>query len=237
MKGKLYLIPTPLTEMNDLDQIGQFVVERVRKISYFIVERSKTARQFIKACDHPLSQQDLVIFELDKHAKNKGIEEFLKPLEEGFDVGLMSEAGCPGIADPGAEVVKMAHVMDINVIPLVGPSSIFLALMASGLNGQSFQFAGYPPIDKKELKQYISTAEKNSQVNGMTYIFIETPYRNLNFYRNLVNQLNPGTLLCIAADITGPNEMIKTQTCRKWLSGKDPEINKIPAIFLFLVAQ
>src|SRR5690606_5241104 len=136
---------------------------RMRNISHFIVERSKTARQFIKACDHPISQQDLMIFELDKHAKESGIEEFLQPLEEGIDIGLMSEAGCPGIADPGAEVVKLAHSKNVTVVPLVGPSSIFLALMASGLNGQSFQFAGYPPIDKKDLKQYLSIAERNSQ--------------------------------------------------------------------------
>lgn len=237
MKGKLYLIPTPLTEMHDLTQIGHFVVERVRMISHFIVERSKTARQFIKACEHPISQQDLVIFELDKHSKKSGIEEFLRPLDEGFDMGLMSEAGCPGIADPGAEVVKMAHAKNIEVIPLVGPSSIFLALMASGLNGQSFQFAGYPPIDKKELKQYLSVAEKNSQANGITYIFIETPYRNLNFYHNLISQLSSSTLLCIASDITGSNEKIKTQSCSKWATEKEPDINKIPAIFLFLAAQ
>lgn len=233
MKGKLYLIPTPLTEMTDLTQIGKFVVDRVNRLSYFIVERSKTARQFIKACEHPVPQNELVVFELDKHAKTEGIEEFLRPLENGIDIGLLSEAGCPGIADPGAEVVRLAHQMNIEVIPLVGPSSLFLALMASGLNGQDFHFCGYPPVDKKILKQLLSASERNSHVNKTTYLFIETPYRNKSFYDNLVTFLQPGTRLCIAADITGVNEFIKTKTCAEWKKGKSPEIHKTPAIFLF----
>lgn len=234
MKGKLYLIPTPLTEMADLSQIGNFVVNRINQLSYFIVERSKTARQFIKACEHPLSQQDLHILELDKHAKTEGIQEFLRQIENGIDIGLLSEAGCPGIADPGAEVVSMAHLMHIEVVPLVGPSSIFLALMASGLNGQNFHFAGYPPIDKKALKQFLLSAEKNSRSNKTTYLFIETPYRNYSFYENLLTFLHPGTQLCIAADITGKNEFIRTKSCEIWKKGKKPDIHKTPAIFLFL---
>lgn len=234
MSGKLYLIPTPLTVMDDTSMIPASTIEVVRNVEFFIAERAKTARQFIKACQHPKSLQEISVVELDKHNKYSFDSSFLDPLIQGHDMGLLSEAGCPGVADPGAGVVEAAHRKNIEVIPLSGPSSLLLALMASGLNGQNFTFAGYPPIEKDGLKNTIQQYEKISSKNNTTYIFIETPYRNNAFTKSLVELLHHETLLCVAANIGAKDQYIATKTIKNWNKEKLPELHKIPTVFLFL---
>lgn len=234
MSGKLYLIPTPLTVMEDTSMIPVSTMEAVRSIDFFIAERAKTARQFIKACQHPRPQQEISVMELDKHNQYSFDASFLQPLAEGYNMGLLSEAGCPGVADPGAGVVEAAHSKGIEVIPLSGPSSLLLALMGSGLSGQSFTFAGYPPIEKDKLKHSLQQYEKISSKTGTTYIFIETPYRNNAFLKSLSELLHPDTSVCIAANIGAADQYISTKTVRSWNKGKLPELHKIPTVFLFL---
>jgi 16S rRNA (cytidine1402-2'-O)-methyltransferase len=234
MKGTLFLIPCPLGNMGDLEHIGPHIIECVKDLKYFVVERSKTAREFIKACKHPLPQQDLIIMEWDKHHPDEKLSEYIQPLLEGHSLGLISEAGAPGIADPGAALVALAHHHSIKIQPLTGPSSLFLALMASGLNGQKFQFHGYPPIEKAELKNYLLRLEKESRSSGCTQIFIETPYRNEKFLEALSHHLSPSTQLCIASSLTTKEEFIKTASIKEWKTIQRPLLHKKPTIFLFL---
>jgi 16S rRNA (cytidine1402-2'-O)-methyltransferase len=234
MKGTLYLIPCPLGDMKDLEQIGPHIVQRVQSLQYFVVERSKTAREFIKACEHPLSQQELSIMEWDKHQPDLKLKEFIQPLLEGHSVGLISEAGAPGIADPGASLVALAHQQAIRVQPLTGPSAIFLAMMASGLNGQQFKFNGYPPIDKSDLKSYLHQLERESSVRHCTQLFIEAPYRNEKFLEALLLHLSSSTLLCVARSLTTTEEFIHTASVKAWQSTDRPSLHKKPCIFLFL---
>ncbi len=234
MSGKLYLIPTPLTVMDDTSMIPESTKEIVRSVGFFIAERAKTARQFIKACQHPVSLQEISVVELDKHNKYSFDPSFLEPLIQGHDMGLLSEAGCPGVADPGAGVVELAHRKNIEVVPLSGPSSLLLALMASGLNGQNFSFVGYPPIEKDVLKNTIQQYEKTSSKNKTTYIFIETPYRNNAFLKSLLELLHQDTFLCVAANIGAVDQYISTKAVKNWNKEKLPELHKIPTVFLFL---
>jgi len=229
--GKLYLIPTTLGE-SDLDRvIPSEVSVIVKKIRYFIVENIRTARRYLRKMDPQLNIDELQFFELNQHTDSRVTEEYLKPILEGFDVGIISEAGCPGIADPGAEVVKLAHLKQIRVIPLVGPSSILLSLMASGMNGQNFAFIGYIPVKPTERVKSIREIEKRSGIEKQTQIFIEAPYRNTQLISDLIKTLNDQTKLCIACDITLETEYIKTQTVAQWKKGI-PDFNKRPAIFL-----
>ena len=229
--ANLYLIPTTLGESNTACVIPSDVSAIVKGISYFIVENIRTARRYLRKMDPTLNIDDLQFFELNQHTDSQVTEAYLNPILEGFDVGIISEAGCPGIADPGAEVVRQAHLKQIRVIPLVGPSSILLSLMASGMNGQNFAFIGYIPVKPAERVKAIREIEKRSGVEKQTQIFIEAPYRNTQLINDLINTLNDQTRLCIACDITLETEYIKTQTVAIWKHGV-PDLNKRPAIFL-----
>jgi len=229
--GNLYLIPTTLGESDTARVIPSEVSSIVKGISYFIVENIRTARRYLRKMDPTLNIDDLTFFELNQHTDSQVTESYLNPILEGFDVGIISEAGCPGIADPGAEVVRQAHIKHIRVIPLVGPSSILLSLMASGMNGQNFAFIGYIPVKPAERVKAIREIEKRSGVEKQTQIFIEAPYRNTQLINDLINTLNDQTRLCIACDITLDTEYIKTQTVSQWKKGV-PDLNKRPAIFL-----
>lgn len=229
--GNLYLIPTTLGESDTARVIPSEVSSIVKGISYFIVENIRTARRYLRKMDPTLNIDDLTFFELNQHTDSQVTEAYLNPILEGFDVGIISEAGCPGIADPGAEVVRQAHIKHIRVIPLVGPSSILLSLMASGMNGQNFAFIGYIPVKPAERVKAIREIEKRSGVEKQTQIFIEAPYRNTQLINDLINTLNDQTRLCIACDITLEMEYIKTQTVSQWKKGV-PDLNKRPTIFL-----
>lgn len=229
--GKLYLIPTPLGE-HALETIPAQVTKILQDLDYFIAERSKTARHFIKDALPDKSLASLHFFELNKHTAPEDIPKFLQPITEGQSIGLLSEAGCPGVADPGAVVVNLAHQQDIEVVPLVGPSSILLALMASGLNGQQFTFNGYLPIKTPELRRKLKQLLQQAEKHGQTQIFIETPYRNDRLLEELFRTLNPSIQLCIAADLTLPTAYIRTKTIARWRVEKRPDLKKRPAVFL-----
>jgi 16S rRNA (cytidine1402-2'-O)-methyltransferase len=207
------------------------VRQRAAEIGYYIVEHPKTARRFLKQIDclQPLQRISMSI--LDEHTPSSALPDLLTPLLEGVDVGLLSEAGCPGVADPGAKLVQLAHQRNIRVVPLVGPSSILLALMASGLNGQCFAFQGYLPIEARRRVKKITELEKESIIRGQTQIFIETPYRNQKLVELLVSVCRPDTRLCVACNLTLRAEHIATRTIEQW---KDYtlDLNKKPCIFL-----
>lgn len=230
-KGKLYLIPTTLGESNAEEVLPILVKRVIEVIDYYIVENEKTARKSIKAVYPEKVQASLILSTLNKHTDVKEHNEMLKPCLQGINVGLMSEAGCPGVADPGAAIVKLAHEKGIQVVPLVGPSSILLAMMASGMNGQSFAFNGYLPIDKSEKKSALKNYEKLSQDKNQSQIFIETPYRNNKLMEDLLQTLQPNTHLCIAADITLPTEYIKTFRVNDWKKVKI-DLHNRPTIFI-----
>ncbi len=229
--GKLYLIPTTLGEMNPEDVLPQTIKRTIDFIDHYIVENEKTARRFIKSVHPEKKQPDLKISVLNKHTEVHEHQEFIKPLLNGLNVGLMSEAGCPGVADPGAVIVKLAHEKGIQVVPLVGPSSILLAVMASGMNGQSFAFNGYLPIDKGEKKSALKNFEKTSFEKNQSQLFIETPYRNNKLLEDILNTLQPNTNLCIACDITLPTEFIKTLAVKDWKKQK-VDLQNRPSIFI-----
>lgn len=234
MPGTLYLIPAPLGASHYLP-IPQNVLDIVYSLEVFIVEKGKTARQYLKQLHTPIPFQDMTFFELNKHTDLRDLPSFLEPaIKLGKNVGLMSEAGCPGVADPGADVVRLAHDQGLEVVPLVGPSSILLALMASGLNGQTFAFQGYLPIKAPERGKHIQHLEQLSKKQQQTQIMIETPYRNDAFLADLIKQLQPNTLLTVAADITLPTQYIKTMNVGNWKKTELPKLHKRPAVFLFL---
>ena len=230
-KGKLYLIPVPLGEEVNFT-LPEYLVRQLHLIDVFIAERAKTARRFIKSTGPARPISHLRIHELDKHDPGSGIREFLLPALDGKDIGLLSEAGCPGVADPGALVVSMAHRLGLEVMPLVGPSSIVLALMASGLNGQHFCFQGYLPAKKPELSRQLKSLEQQALRTGQTQIFIETPYRNQSLIETVLRTLNANTQFCIAADLTLPGQFIVTRTVKQWGRNPPPDLHKRPAIFL-----
>ncbi|BCY27135.1 SAM-dependent methyltransferase [Flavobacterium okayamense] len=229
--GKLYLIPTTLGEMQPEDVLPQTIKRSIDFIDHYIVENEKTARRFIKSVHPEKKQSELKLNLLNKHTEESDYLKMMDPLLNGMNVGLMSEAGCPGVADPGAVIVKIAHERGIQVIPLVGPSSILLAIMASGMNGQSFAFNGYLPIDASEKRNAIKQFEKLSLEKNQSQLFIETPYRNNKLLEDLIQILSPQTLLCIACDITLPTEFIKTKTVNEWKKNK-VDLHKRPCIFI-----
>ena len=226
--GKLYLVPNHLGEFNK-DILTDSIRNTIERIDYYIFENEKPGRAYIKNILPRKNQSELKIYLLNKKTNRDEINSFLDPCKVGFDMGLISDAGCPGIADPGSEIIYNAHKIGIKVIPLIGPSSIFLALMSSGMNGQNFKFNGYLPIEKKERKKAIITLEKKSLFT--TQIFMETPYRNNKLFNELLNVLKPETKLCIACDISLKSEFIKTMEIKKWRT-KKIEFNKRPSIFL-----
>lgn len=229
--GKLYLLPITLGDNPPLEVLPVSVKQMVEKLDNFIVENEKTARRAIKNLVPEKSQPSLKFSLLNKHTDPSDIPSFLNPCKEGTDIGLLSEAGCPGIADPGADVVKIAHSEGIKVIPLVGPSSILLAMMASGMNGQNFAFNGYLPIDKAARKNEIKNLERLSLEKDQAQVFIETPYRNNKMLEDLVQQLHPATRVCIACDITLETEYIVTKPVSEWAKTK-VDLHKRPTIFI-----
>jgi len=231
LKGKLYLIPTTLGEMNPDDVLPQTVKRAIDFIDHYIVENEKTARKFIKAIYPEKVQASLKMATLNKHTEITEHNSMIAPCLNGVNVGLMSEAGCPGVADPGAAIVKIAHEKGIQVVPLVGPSSILLAMMGSGMNGQSFAFNGYLPIDKGEKKSALKNFEKLSHDKNQSQIFIETPYRNNKLLEDFLQALQPNTHLCIATDITLPTEYIKTLRVADWKKTK-VDLHNRPTIFI-----
>jgi 16S rRNA (cytidine1402-2'-O)-methyltransferase len=229
--GKLYLIPTTMGDCDPMDVLPQTVKRTIDFIDHYIVENDKTARKSIKEVNPEKKQSELVLFTLNKRTEVKEHLDFIKPLLEGKNMGLMSEAGCPGVADPGAVIVKLAHEKGIQVVPLVGPSSILLAMMASGMNGQSFTFHGYLPIEKDEKRASFKNLEKTSFEQNQSQIFIETPYRNNKLLEDLLQTLHPETHLCIATDITLPTEYIKTKKIAAWKK-ETVDLHKRPTIFI-----
>ena len=231
LRGKLYLIPTTLGDSNPLDVLPHTVKRTIELIDCYIVENEKTARKFIKSICPEKVQATLMLSILNKHTETSDHNTMIQPCLEGIDIGLMSEAGCPGVADPGAAIVKIAHEKGIQVVPLVGPSSILLAMMGSGMNGQSFAFNGYLPIDKSDKKAAIKSFEKLSFDKNQSQIFIETPYRNNKLLEDILQTLQPNTHLCIAADITLPTEYIKTMKVSEWKKATI-DLHNRPTIFI-----
>lgn len=231
MNGKLYLIPTTLGDTEPLEVIPISVKKVVEQIDHFIVENEKSARRFIKSITPTKSQPSLKIMLLDKYSNDLETQNYLDVCKEGISVGLLSEAGVPAVADPGASIVKLAHEKNIQVIPLVGPSSILMAIIASGMNGQNFAFNGYLPIDKASRKKAIKELERLSLEKNQSQLFIETPYRNDKMLDDLIITLHQNTRLCVACDITLPTEYIKTLTVKEWKLVK-PNLHKRPAIFI-----
>jgi 16S rRNA (cytidine1402-2'-O)-methyltransferase len=229
--GKLYLIPVPLGENDPLDVLPQKIKRTIDFIDDYIVENEKTARKFIKSIHPEKVQAALRLNALNKHTEISEHNKMIQPCREGKNVGLMSEAGCPGVADPGAAIVKLAHENGIQVVPLVGPSSILLAMMGSGMNGQSFAFNGYLPIDKGEKKTALKNFEKLSLDKNQSQLFIETPYRNNKLLEDILQVLQPNTHLCIAADLTLPTEYIKTLRIQEWKKTKI-DLHNRPTIFI-----
>lgn len=232
MTGKLYLIPTPISPTDIAWVMPQLVQQHVGAIQHFVVEHPKTARQFLKKINSQYALQSLQLQELNEHTHEKDLQNLLEPLLAGHDVGLLSEAGCPAIADPGAGLIRLAHQHNIRVIPFVGPSSISMALMASGLNGQCFAFHGYLPIESNKQIEKILLLEKLSIQQDQTQIFIETPYRNQKLLEQLTKTCAETTQLCIASHITASDEAVTTKTIRQWRITPPPNLHKIPSIFL-----
>lgn len=233
--GKLFLLPTPIAEETHFVVLTPQVKNELTNIRFFLAENIRTARRYLSSLKVYDSVEELDFKTLDKDTPYEIMKDLLEPISRGLNVGLLSESGCPGIADPGALAVRAAHELNITVVPLVGPSSILLALMASGLNGQRFAFQGYLPIESKEAARVIRELEKESRVQKQTQIAIETPYRNKSLFQNLTKNLNESTLLCVAMDVTGKQEFIKTMTIRNWRK-ESVELGKLPALFLFLAS-
>lgn len=230
-RGKLYLIPTTLGDTEPLEVLPLSIKQVIENTTHFIVENEKTARRFIKRITPGKSQPSLILYTLNKYTGPEEFSSYLEPCFQGQDIGIISEAGCPGIADPGADVVALAHQKNIRVIPLVGPSSILLAMMGSGMNGQSFAFTGYLPIEKNERKKELKNLERRSRDHQQSQVFIETPYRNNKLLSDLLQGLKPDTRLCIAADITLPSEYIVTKPIASWKKSQ-PDLHKRPTIFI-----
>jgi len=229
--AKLYLIPNLLSDSPWQQVLPAFNAEIINSISYFIVEDIRNARRFLKKVNRDINIDDLTFMELNKHTPDLQKNSYLDFVRQGKDMGIISEAGCPGVADPGAEIVKLAHRRNITVVPLVGPSSILLALMASGMNGQNFAFTGYLPVKKPDRLKRIQQLENQAIQYRQSQIFMETPYRNNHLLNDLLSTCQPGTSLCIAADITSGNEMIMTRTIAEWKKNI-PALDKQPVIFI-----
>ena len=234
MAGRLFLLPAGLAEDTPAaDVVPAAVLERVRGIRHFVVEDAKTARRWLAACGHPGPMRELALAELNEHTPGAAVPALLAPLEAGHDLGLLSEAGVPAVADPGATLVAAAHARGIAVVPMVGPSSIVLALMASGLDGQRFRFVGYLPADAAARRAALADLERRSAKDRETQIFIETPYRNDAMLADVMAACSPGTRLAVAADLTSVSEWIRMDTVAGWRA-KPVTIGKRPAIFLLL---
>lgn len=235
MLGKIYLIPTTLGE-NSIHTIPEYVKQIIFSIDELIVENEKTARHFLKEVGIKKSLQEIILHPLNKRTEEKDLESYLKNIFSGKNIGIISEAGCPAVADPGAEIVRIAHRKNIQVVPLVGANSILLALMASGMNGQNFVFHGYLPIDKNERRKKIKELEQKSARENQTQLFMETPFRNQQLLQDIVDSCSANTLLCIATDLMLATEFVQTKSISQWKNSL-PEINKRPTIFLIYVCR
>lgn len=232
METALYLIPVTLGETEISQVLPAYNHDVIVGIKHFIVENIRSARRFLKKVEKSIDIDTLTFYELNRHTDRKFIGEYLDPLKKGEPVGIISEAGCPAIADPGADVVAIAQSRGYKVVPLVGPSSIIMSVMGSGFNGQSFAFNGYLPVEVPQRIKALKKLEQKVQNENQTQLFIETPYRNAKMFETIINNLRPNTKLCVAAGITCENEFIKTLTIEKWKKQKMPDIEKVPAIFL-----
>jgi len=228
-KGKVYLMPTILGESSLNMVIPQGVQDVVKDIRFFIVENIKTTRRYLRNIDKTFPIDDALFYELNKHTNLDEISKYLQPVLDGNDIAVVSEAGCPGIADPGADIVKIAHEKRIKVVPLVGPSSMFLALMASGLNGQNFAFHGYLSKDKSERIQQLKRLDNQAKYSAQ--LFMDTPFRNMQLLEDVLTHCSKEIKLCIACDITTPSEMITTKTIAEWREHV-PNLNKRPCVFI-----
>jgi 16S rRNA (cytidine1402-2'-O)-methyltransferase len=236
--GKLYLIPVTLGDDNIANllptSLPSDVIKIAQNLEHFVVESEKTARQFLSAIKTAKPVRELSLNLLNEHTLDKEVATLLSPLLAGKDVGLMSDAGCPGVADPGAKLVALAHQKNIKVVPFVGPSSILLSLMASGLNGQQFAFLGYLPVDKQARNVKLKEIEKRSQTHNETQIFIETPYRNQHMLEAILASCAPNTRLCVASQVSLPDEIIVTKRISEWKQSALPDLHKKPTVFLLL---
>lgn len=228
----LYLIPVTLGETSHENVLPSYNAQVVGQIRHFVVEEIRTARRFLRRMDREFPIDDCTFYEMGKHADVSRFSEYLAPIAKGHPVGVISEAGCPAVADPGADVVSLAQKRGIRVVPLVGPSSMILSVMASGLGGQSFAFNGYLPVQDADRAKRLKQLESRAWAEGQTQLFIETPYRNRKMFDTMCASLRPDTRMCIAAGITTPDEWIRTQTIRDWKRTGMPDLGKIPAIFL-----
>lgn len=231
MEVALYLLPVTLGDTPIEKVLPAYNREIISGIKHFIVEDVRSARRFLKKVDSAICIDELTFYTLNKHTSPEDISGYLKPLLEGHSMGVISEAGCPAVADPGADVVAIAQRRNLKVVPLVGPSSIILSVMGSGFNGQSFAFHGYLPIDPAERTKRLKELETRVYAENQTQLFIETPYRNQKMLEEILKTCRPQTKLCIAANITCEGEYIKTKSIKDW-KGHLPELNKIPCIFL-----
>ena len=232
METALYLIPVTLGATPFHQVIPAYNLDVIRQIRHFIVEEERTARRFLKMADKSIDIDQLTFYPMGKHADPKQFQDYLRPLCNGEAMGIISEAGCPAIADPGADVVAIAQSLNLRVIPLVGPSSILLGLMASGFNGQSFAFHGYLPINDGQRSAMLKKLEARCSAEDQTQIFIETPFRNQQLFEDLLRICHPQTRLCVAAGITCEDEYIHTHTIQEWKKTTLPDLRKTPTIFL-----
>ena len=230
-KGTLYLIPSLLGESLVQQAVPDYNLEIIRRLKYFIVEEVRTARRFLKKTSPSLEIDGLQFFIFNEHTPADNLSSFLEPLNSSHDMGLLSEAGLPCVADPGSGILRVAHETNIRICPLVGPSSLMLALMASGFNGQNFSFTGYLPIDKNVRIKRLKVLERNIYTLDQTQIFIEAPYRNIQVFQAILESCREGTLLCLATELTTSEESIIVKTVRNW-KGKHPDIDKKPTVFL-----
>ena len=237
--GTLYLIPVTLGDDDIVAllpaSLPPDVIKFAQTLEHFVVESEKPARQFLSAIKTAKPVRELTLNLLNEHTLDKDVAGLLSPLLAGKDVGLMSDAGCPGIADPGAKLVALAHQKGIKVVPFVGPSSILLSLMASGLNGQQFAFLGYLPVEKQARNLRLKEIEKRSQTHNETQIFIETPYRNQHMLEAILSSCNANTRLCIASQVSLQDELIVTKRISEWKQNTLPDLHKKPTVFLLLV--
>lgn len=231
MHGKVYLFPTTMSAGAPVEVLPQRNIDLIRNVRYFVVEELRTARRFLKACDRSIDIDALNFEVLNEHTPQQDVEAMLRPALEGHDIGVLSEAGCPAVADPGADLVAVAQRRGVEVVPLVGPSSILLSLMGSGFNGQSFAFTGYLPIDAAKRAERFKQMERDIRVRRQTQIFIETPYRNNRLVAELCSKLPGEMLLCVACDITGQDQSIRTMPLKKWKTSQY-NYDKKPSIFL-----
>ena len=232
MPAALYLIPVTLGETPVGQVLPSYNREVIMGIRHFIVENIRTARRFLRQTDREFPIDDSIFFEMGKHADERLFSQYLQPLREGKPVGVISEAGCPAVADPGADIVGIAQGEGLRVVPLVGPNSMIMAVMSSGLGGQSFAFNGYLPVDPSDRAKKLKMLESRAWTEGQTQLFIETPYRNHKMFQSLLAALRPQTRLCIAAGITTPDEYIRTLRISEWRGKELPDLSKVPAIFL-----